>query len=199
MDAAIYIYTYKEGLLSKLAHDLRFTLTRFEISARGTEIEATFDLSSLRVDGVMKDGKIDRSVPSESDREKIRENVRQDVLRTSELGEARFLGRTHSREPPFTVSGDLTLCGVTKPLSLLLLTRGDRMAGELEILPSQWGIKPFRALGGTLKVQDRIRIAVHANADWLATGAELNPAVQLNWRPNLAKPSFTRLSQPRES
>ena len=58
MDAAIYIYTFKEGLLSKLAHDLRLSVTRFDISARGTEIEASLDPTSLRVDGVMKDGKI---------------------------------------------------------------------------------------------------------------------------------------------
>lgn len=196
MDAAIYIYTFKEGLLSKLAHDLRLSVTRFDISARGTEIEASLDPASLRVDGVMKDGKIDRAVPSESDRQKIRENVLHDVLRTGEFSEIRFAGRTQSREPPFSVSGDLTLCGVTRPLSLLLISRADKMVGELELVPSQWGIKPFRALGGTLKVQDRVRIAVHANADWLASGAELNPAVQLGWRPNPSKPSFTKLSQP---
>lgn len=196
MDAAIYIYTFKEGLLSKLAHDLRLSVTRFDISARGTEIEASLDPTSLRVDGVMKDGKIDRSAPSESDRSKIKESVLREVLRTGDFSEVRFVGRTQSREPPFAVSGDLTLCGMTRPLSLLLLSRGDKMVGELELVPSQWGIKPFRALGGTLKVQDRVRIAVHANADWLVSGAELNPAVQLGWKPNPAKPSFTKLSQP---
>jgi hypothetical protein len=74
--------------------------------------------------------------------------------------------------------------------------RGARLVGELELAPSQWGIKPFRALGGTLKVQDRIRVAVHANADWLATGAELNPAVQLVWQPNPTRPVLIKSSQP---
>jgi hypothetical protein len=196
MDAAIYIYTFKEGLLSKLAHDLRLTVTRFGITARGTEIDARFEPASLRVDGVMRGGKLERGEPSESDRSKIRDNVLRDVLRTSEFPEVRFSGRASSREPPFTVSGELTLCGVSKPISVLLIVRAGRLEGELELKPSEWGIKPFRALGGTLKVQDRIRVAVHANADWLATGADLNPAVQLVWSPSNGRVSMSRSSIP---
>ena len=196
MDAAIYIYTFKEGLLSKLAHDLRLSVTRFEISARGTEVSAHFAPGSLQIDGVMKDGKLLRQQPGESDRRKIRDNILQDVLRTAEYGHVRFEGRANSREPPFTLVGDLTMCGATRPLQLLLTVRGTHLVGELELAPSQWGIKPFRALGGTLKVQDRIRIAVHANADWLATGEELNPAVQLVWAPNPTRPALIKSSLP---
>jgi hypothetical protein len=196
MDAAIYIYTFKEGLLSKLAHDLRLSVSRFELSARGTEISARFWPGSLRIDGVMRDGKLFRNEPSENDRRKIRDNLRNDVLRSEDYGEVRFEGRASSREPPFTITGDLTLCGATRPLSLLLMVRGERLVGELELTPSQWGIKPFRALGGTLKVADRIRVAVHANADWLASGAELNAAVQLVWAPNPTRPSLMKSSLP---
>jgi len=195
MDAAIYLYTFKEGLLSKLAHDLRLSVVRFEISARGTELSARFEPSSLRIDGVVKDGKLDRSQPSESDKKKIRD-VMSDVLRTGDYPDVRFVGRANSREPPFTITGDLTLCGVTRPISVLLMVRSDRLVGELELIPSQWGIKPYRALGGTLKVQDRVRVAVHANADWLSSGAELNPAVQLVWTPNLGRPSLRKSSSP---
>jgi hypothetical protein len=196
MDAAIYIYTFKEGLLSKLAHDLRLSVGRFEISARGTELSARFEPSSLRIDGVVKDGKLDRSLPSESDKKKIRDNLLGDVLRTGDYADVRFVGRTSSREPPFTIAGDLTLCGVTRPISVLLMVRNERLVGELELVPSQWGIKPFRALGGTLKVQDRVRVAVHASADWLASGAELNPSVQLVWTPSPSRPSVMKSSWP---
>jgi len=196
MDAAIYIYTFKEGLLSKLAHDLRLSVQRFEISARGTEVSAHFAPGSLHIDGVMKDGKLLRNEPSESDRRKIRDNVLHDVLRAADYGDVRFEGRASSRESPFTVVGDLTMCGVTRPLSVLLMVRGARIVGELELTPSQWGIKPFRALGGTLKVQDRIRIAVHANAEFLGAGDELNPAVQLVWQPNPTRPTLIKSSLP---
>lgn len=193
MEATIHVYTFKEGLLSKLAHDLRLTLGAFEINVRGTEVQGRFDAASLRVDGAMKDGRLDRSELSESDRQKIRDNLLRDVLRARDYPEARFTGQTTSREPPFPIQGELTLCGVTKPLSLLLIVRNDRLVADVEFAPSQWGIKPFRALGGTLRVQDRIRLAIDAGAEWLAHNPELNPAVQLVWTP-ASRPSVVRSS-----
>jgi YceI-like domain len=194
MDASITLYTFKEGLLSKLAHDLRLSLTRFEIRARGTEISARFEPRSIRIDGVMKDGQLVRGEPSEGDQRKIQDNMLRDVLRASDYGEIKFAGRTASREPPFAIDGELTLCGVTRPLRALLALRGERLEGELELVPSQWGIKPFRALGGTLKVQDRVKVAIQASADWLVGGQELNPSVELVWAPNGRKPSVLRPS-----
>lgn len=188
MDASILLYTFKEGLLSRLAHDLRLSVGRFEIQARGSEVSARFEPSSISVDGVVKDGALLRGEPSDSDKHKIQGNLRDDVLRTGDYNEIRFVGRTANVEPPFTIDGELTLCGVTKPLSALLNVRGQRLVGELEIVPSQWGIKPYRALGGTLKVQDRVKIAIDAAADWLIDGQELNPSVELSWTPKQSKP-----------
>ena len=192
MEATIHVYTYKEGLFSKLAHDLRFTVGRFEITARGTELTARFDVSSLRVDGSIRDGRLDRGELSESDRQKIRDNML-DVLRARDHGEVRFVGRTSSREPPFAVEGDLTLSGVTRPLSFLLLMRGDRLLADVELTPSLFGIRPFRALAGALRVQDRVRVAIDAGADWLAHTPELNAAVELVWTPT-TRPSVVRSS-----
>jgi hypothetical protein len=77
------------------------------------------------------------------------------------------------------------------------MLRGERLTGELEIVPSHWGIKPYRALGGTLKVQDRIRVAIQAAADQLGQGQELNPSVELVWTYNASKPALVRSSAPR--
>lgn len=192
MDASISLYTFKEGLLSKLAHDLRLSVTKFEIRARGTEISARFDPRSIRVEGVMKEGKLFRSEPSESDRKKIQDNMLGEVLRTGDFPEIKFVGRTPSVEPPFTVNGELTLCGVTKPISVLLMLRGERLSAELELTPSNWGVRPYRALGGTLKVQDRLRIV--AAAEWASTGQELNPNVEMVWTYKASKPSMLRNS-----
>jgi hypothetical protein len=193
MEANIHVYTFKEGLLSKLAHDLRLSVGRFEISARGTEVSARFEVPSLRVDGAMKDGRLSRSELSESDKQKIQDTLQRDVLRAREHGEVRFTGRTSSREPPFALEGELTLCGVARPISFLLLMRGDRLVADIDISPTVWGIKPFRALGGTLRLQDRVRVAIDASAEWLSHSAELNPAVQLVWTAT-TRPSVVRSS-----
>lgn len=180
MDAIIHVYTYKEGLLSKLAHDLRFTLTRFSISARGSEVSGRFEIGSLRVDGVVRSGKLERAELSQSDRDKIHETLK-DVLGAREYGEARLSARLITQQPPFVLEGQLTLRGDTRPITLQLEREEARLFGELTLIPSQWGIRPYRALGGTLKLQDRVRITIEASAEWLAQAGELNPAVELSW------------------
>jgi hypothetical protein len=52
----IHVFTFKEGLMSAVAHDLRVNLPGFEISLDGSAVKADFDLKSLVVDGPMKDG-----------------------------------------------------------------------------------------------------------------------------------------------
>jgi hypothetical protein len=189
MDATICVYTFKEGLLSKLAHDLRFTLSRFSVSARGTEVSARFEIASLRVDGVMRSGKLERGELSQADREKIHETMK-DVVSSREYGEARLTAKLLTKEPPFVLEGLLTLRAETKPISLHLERQGDRLLGEITLIPSQWGIRPYRALGGTLKLQDRVRVTVDAGAEWLTHGAEINPAIELTWVARSSRPSL---------
>ena len=129
-----------------------------------------------------------------SDREKISDNVQRDVLRANEFPSVTFVGRSNSRESPFAISGELTLLGVTKPFSLMLTQRGERLVGEAELVPSEWGVKPFRALGGTLRVQDRVLVRIDASGEWLQQGGELNPAVQLVWQPASSRPTGVRSS-----
>ena len=189
MDATICVYTYKEGLLSKLAHDLRFTLSRFSISARGAEVSARFELGSLRVDGVMRAGKLERNELSQGDREKIQETLK-DVVSSREYLEARLVAKILTKEPPFVLEGQLTMRAETRPIALHLERLGDRLVGEVAITPSQWGVRPYRALGGTLKLQDRVRITIDAGAEWLTQGAELNPAIELTWMPRTSRGSL---------
>jgi hypothetical protein len=189
MDAIIHAYTFKEGLLSKLAHDLRFTLTRFSISVRGQEITGRFALASLRVDGVMRSGKLERNELSPNDRERIQETM-QDVLRVRDHAEAKLSARLINAASPFLIEGQLTLFGETRPIQTRLELDADRLLGAITLVPSQWGIKPYRALGGTLKLQDRVRIAIDASADWMSGGVELNPSVELTWAPRSSRSSL---------
>lgn len=183
MEATIYVYTFREGLLGKFGHDLRLSLQRFEIKARGSDIVGEFSPRSLEVDGAMVNGRLDVNALSPSDKQKIHDTICQEVLRTREHAEVRLSARTTSSIAPYHITGQLTLCGVTRPVQLVLEERGDKLLGSLELTPSQWGVKPYRALGGALKVQDRVRVSIDASADWLKASGELNPAVELTWRP----------------
>jgi hypothetical protein len=56
--AVCQIFTFKEGILSTLAFDLRISVTSFvvELGDDDTVIEARFDAASLHVDFALSDG-----------------------------------------------------------------------------------------------------------------------------------------------
>ena len=113
-----------------------------------------------------------------------------DVLSSRDFGEARLAAKLLTKEPPFELEGRLTLRAETRPVTLTLERQDDRLLGEITIVPSLWGIRPYRALGGTLKLQDRVRITIDAGAEWLTQGAELNPAIELTWIPRSSRGSL---------
>jgi hypothetical protein len=176
MDAVIHVYTFKEGLLSKLAHDLLLNLTRFEIEAQSDTVHAVMDSASLEVVGAMREGVLQASV-SESDKRTIQENMVQDVLRSKRFPQVRLTASVKRSDLAVDLHGTLELCGVSQPMRMTLLRRGGRLSGDFEFVPSRFGIKPYRALAGTLRVQDRVRISVDAQDPEGAAAA----GVALRW------------------
>ena len=67
------IFAYKDGLLSKLAHDLKMQVERFSIEVNDDThgIEASFDPSSIRVLCARVDGRDDTTLLTDDDKKKI--------------------------------------------------------------------------------------------------------------------------------
>src|SRR5690606_22648960 len=114
-----FVFTFKEGLLSPVAHDLRLEVQRFTIEVGEDSVVARFDTSSLRVDTPMKDGKENPSALGERDKLKIAEQIREEVLMSARYPEARFESSSVRKRPDggYDLTGDLTLHGVTRPLT----------------------------------------------------------------------------------
>jgi len=165
-NADCFVFTFKEGLLSPMAHDLRIKVTRFTIQvddASGS-VTASFDTSSLRVDTPMKDGNENPSALSDSDKEKIAGQIRDDVLHSGKFPEARFVSRSVQKRPDggYDLEGDLTLHGTTKPLKARSESAGGRQKLELTLNQPEFGITPYKAMMGTLKIQPNVTIRVVA-------------------------------------
>lgn len=157
------VFTFKEGLLSPVAHDLRLLVQRFTIEI-ATSIVARFDATSLIVDTAMKDGRDNPSALSDADKAKIAGQIRDDVLHSRRYPEISF----HSREQRsrsdggYDLSGELTLHGVTRPLECQTTLSDGRQRVSLTLHQPDFGIAPYRAMLGTLKIQPDVRIELVA-------------------------------------
>lgn len=162
--ATIHVFTYKDGLLARLAHDLRLSLRRFEIERDGDQLRARFWPGTLAVDGVVqKGGSLDRAALSEADRRKIAGNIADSVLLLERFPEASFHGRLIDGGQ--AIEGELTLVGKAAPLRVTVQASGGRLRAEVPLVPSRWGIAPYRALAGAIKLQDRVLVVLDLPAD----------------------------------
>ena len=108
------VFTFKDGLLSRLAHDLKMQVERFsiEVDEATRQIKATFDPSSLQVICAMVGGRDDPSTLSKGDKKKIYDNIVKDVLHTRKHPEIRFdSSKVVPRGEGFAVEGFRQLKG----------------------------------------------------------------------------------------
>ncbi len=160
--AACYVFTYKEGLLSAVAHDLKLTVTAFSIELADdlSRVEATFDARSLRVVCTMHDGR-PGSPPGDRDRASIEASVAGDVLAARKFPQIRFVSTRVQREGEHaTVDGALTLHGRTRNVT----ARAEHTAGEwvarVRLQQEDFGIRPYSAMLGTLRVRGELDVEV---------------------------------------
>lgn len=165
----VHIFTYKTGLLSRVAHDLRLRPERFSIRVEDDRVHAEFDAASLRVDGVMRSGQLRASELSARDRAKIHATIESEILVARAHPKILFSG-TLSLEP-LAASGTLTLKGRQLQLAVRARRVDARVHASVELQPSRFGIPPYRALGGAIRLQDRVTIALDLDA------AVLDPAL----------------------
>jgi len=155
--AEVAVFSFKEGLLSAVAHDLKLMARRFTIEAEGERITAQFDAGSLEVVTAMKDGAEHSGSLSDSMKGDIQKNLQRDVLDLKRFPtitfEASSVGAT-------SVEGRLTLHGVTKTVSGRRVDAGGRRIAEFRFDQRDFGIKPFSAMLGTLKIKPEVLVRV---------------------------------------
>lgn len=160
--AECFVFTFKDGLLSPVAHDLRLVVTRYHVDVDEAQasLVAVFDTASLRVDTPMKDGAENPNALSSADKTKIAAQIREDVLHSARFPEASFRSRSVSlrADGGYDVSGELTLHGVTQPLVFRTQRLGDKQQADITLHQPDFGITPYRAMLGTLKIQPDVRV-----------------------------------------
>jgi hypothetical protein len=167
--AECLVFTYKGGLLSAVAHDLKIRVTKFviEVDEATRAISAGFDAASLRVVCAMSAGKeVPRSLTAANKRE-IEGNIVRDVLDARRYPEIRFVSTgVEEKGGSYVVKGKLALHGHERQVRVQVREAGDHYIAEARIHQPDFGIQPYTALLGTLKVQPdvSVRIVVPARA-----------------------------------
>jgi polyisoprenoid-binding protein YceI len=166
-EGEVRIFTFKDGLLSAVAHDLEIAVERFRIEwddAR-TQVTATFDTRSLRVLHPIVRGAPSPSSLSARDLRKIEENIQRDVLATARHPEARFESTAIAADGDAQrIEGALTLHGQRRPITARAVRDGERWATELVLDQRDYGITPYSAMMGTLKIKPELRVRVRVPA-----------------------------------
>jgi len=156
---ALLVFTYKEGLLSRVAHDLKLRVGEFTIEWDGDSVSASFESTSISVINAMKRGRENPRALGAGDRGKIVENMRKDVLQSARYPDIRYRSTgVYAQAQSVRVEGELTLVGVTRPVQAQLRRRGARWEGRISLHQPDFRIRPFSALMGAIKVKPDVVI-----------------------------------------
>jgi len=158
LDAArsrVVVYTFAEGFLSALAHDLELVAGDLSGHAESSTAEIQAKVAAIRVSGVMKRGKVDTGILSESDRAAIERQIREEVF----PGQA--IVARGELDGPRAVVDVAAPQGTTRVTAAVSVTRegGEaRARGSVEIPVSALGAPPVKGPMGAFRVRDRVRV-----------------------------------------
>jgi polyisoprenoid-binding protein YceI len=162
-NARLSVHTRRSGAAAKAGHDLVIHVTSWEGTLQlgedpsATRIELAADATSLRV----HQGKGGMQALSDNDKASIHQTIDDEVLERRDIT-FRSTGVKHAEDGGrFSVQGDLTLVGTTRPIEFDLVVDEDgKLGARTVITQSQWGIKPYSTLFGALKVVDDVEIVL---------------------------------------
>lgn len=156
----LQVRTYREGMAQKVGHDLVIDVGQWQAIVQTSEegavlsVEFEADSHSLQV----REGLGGVKPLTDKDRGEIRKNIDEKVLRGQPIT---FRSTAvESTAGKLSVAGELSLVGVSRPVSFELETTDGHVGGTLPLTQSEWGIKPYRGLMGALKVRDTVEVVV---------------------------------------
>lgn len=153
----VRIFTFKEGLLSRVAHDLQLHVEPRGVSVvrTGERVAAEIDPAAIVVVGAVRDSRVDHAALSDRDRGKIVDNIQREILDVRRNPKILFSGTVVERAGHILdVRGELDLVGVMQPLSFSATREDRRIRARVTLRPSDWGIRPYKALAGAIRLQD---------------------------------------------
>lgn len=158
----LLVKTARTGLGSRAGHDLTIEVTRWRgnvvvdaASPAGSSVTVEADVDSFEV----RQGIGGLKPLTDSDRADIKETIRGKILHASRHPTITFRsGQVSGTTAAFRIDGDLTIAGVTQPVTVAGQMTGGRVTGSAVIVQSRFGIRPYTAFLGALKLRDEVDV-----------------------------------------
>lgn len=161
-NATLTVRTGRRGAIAKAGHNLRIEVEAWRATVSlssdpsQSALELTADATSLRV----REGSGGMQSLDPDDRAGIDHTINEDVLNgTAIVFRSHEVSRAHNGG--LFVTGALELAGATHPISFDLQVGDDgQISGSAVVKQTEWGMKPYTALFGTLKVADEVHVSI---------------------------------------
>jgi len=162
-NGVLSVRTGRTGAAAKAGHDLLIHVTAWHATLEvgedpaQTSIVLDADATSLRV----REGTGGMQALGDDDRASIQETIDDEILKREAIAfRSTAVEADGSR---LRVQGELTLAGRTGPIAFdLEVDDQGTLRGSAVVKQTDWGITPYSALFGALKVADEVEVAIDA-------------------------------------
>ena len=162
-DGTLSVRTKRTGAAAKAGHNLLFHVTSWEArltvgaDAAATRLELDVDAGSLRV----IEGTGGMQALGDDDKANIEQTIDKEVLQRQAITFRSTQVKLAADGSGLRVQGDLTLLGRSHPLAFdVAVSDGGTLSAVAIVKQTDWGMKPYSALFGALKVVDEVEIEI---------------------------------------
>jgi len=162
-NATLSVQTGRTGAAAKAGHDLLIHVTSWEASLEvgenpaGTSMELAADATSLRV----REGTGGMHALCGEDVANIHQTIDDEVLKRQDIAFRSTNVQVPDDGGRISVRGDLTLVGKTQPIEFdLAIGDNGTLGANAVVTQTAWGMKPYSALFGALKVHDDVEVVL---------------------------------------
>ena len=162
-DAELLVHTRRSGAAAVAGHDLVIVVTSWQgalvvgESPEESSVTLSADATSLRV----REGTGGMQALDDGDMDNIRQTIDDEVLRRGAIEFRSDRVEVSGDGQHLKVDGTLTVGGTEAPLGFELAVGPDGgLTGTATVKQTDWGIKPYSALFGALKVADEVEVSV---------------------------------------
>jgi Fe-Mn family superoxide dismutase len=165
-NGTLSVRTGRTGAAAKAGHDLLIDVTNWQATLEVGEdpshnsIVLDADAGSLRV----REGTGGMQELGDDDKASIQQTIDDEVLKRTGIEFRSTAVLTAADGSRISVRGELTLVGKAGPITFVLTVGDDsELSGSAVLKQTDWGITPYSALFGALKVVDEVEVVIDAS------------------------------------